>query len=204
MKKDIYLFILLLPLSVLSKADESSLFWGIGIGVDNLEIGTSYDSNLEAGQKIKDNSQFIEVSAGYQLNRNLSIEAKYADYEKMRKTYILSADGIASFFQPRNKEEVEVSKISASMIYSHKIFSNIRLNALMGYSIFNIDRTVQGTGEVGYGLHGTGLESARGLYVGAGAAYEVYDKFQVNFLWSNSSRGQIDTNDFRVAFKKSI
>ena len=211
MKKLNILILSLIFFPTQSNAANDLFYVGLGYGISDYESTTKYDGNLSPNQKLNDEPDFAEIYFGYHINRVISLEIGYADFEKVNKTYTLSPAGMASYFASNNKEQIEVNRISFATLIEYPLFRDLSLFGLLGHSWFNLDRTISGPDGVDVGAYGpryglieSGSDSEKGIFYGLGAKYKFANKFTAKLQWVNFDINELDENGFRLSLEMNF
>jgi OOP family OmpA-OmpF porin len=198
MKKINTLLTCLLLLPILSHASESSFYGGLGYGTADYEGETYEDGLLESNQRLEDDTGFAEIYAGYRINKYISIEAAYSDFNSVSTTY--SRNNLMSFNVPNDREEVDITKLSLGGVFEWPIFNEFSVIGLVGYSYFELDRELSGGFSVTSGNLGSS-DSDEGIYYGVGLKYDFNDLLSTRVQWIEDSPKDIEMSSYRLSLE---
>ncbi len=186
----------------LSHATDSSFYGGLANGAANYEGNVNEDVLLAPGQRLNDDTNFVEVYTGYSINEYISFEIGYADFGVVNETYKLNPD-VISIVSPNNKEEIDLTRIRVGGVIEYPAYKNFSVIGLFGYSYFNLDRKFSG----GFNLDSGDIiselkeDSEEGIYYGVGFKYLFNSKLSARFQWVHDSPGSIDLNSSNLSLE---
>ncbi len=74
----------LLFLPILGNASDTKFYAGLGIGSANIEGPELESGLLLPNQKVEDSSNLTSIYIGYSINKNISFELGFSDFEKIK------------------------------------------------------------------------------------------------------------------------
>lgn len=199
MKSNVLLLIpFLFP--ILSNAQESPFYVGVGYGVVDYEGKEVTDSVLFPNQKlyIEDKSEFIGLYTGYRFNDYISIELGYANFESMNKRYILDPNVLA-LVTGNEEERIDFTRISMNGLLEYPMSKNISVLALLGYSYFDLEREFTG----GF-TPISSKSSIKGGYYGLGVKYLLSDRYSTRLQWVKDGSSGIDIAGYRLLLEVAL
>ncbi|BBM04086.1 porin family protein [Microbulbifer sp. GL-2] len=167
-----------LALSSLSQAEEKPFYLGLGYSFAELESDKALPSYFTSGQSFSEDTNSIDLYAGYQFSSYFSIELNYNTYDQARKRYDI--DPTVDFITaPNDLEELEVDTLSLNSVLSYPIAENLKVLALAGFIYADIDNYWFG-GEAPSISHS---DSETGFTYGVGASYAFTERFSGKLQW---------------------
>ncbi len=198
---------LILSLSLLSSvasAENASFYGGLGYGSADYEGETDFDMFILPGQRLKDNAEFVELYVGYHLNRNFSFEIGYADFDDVSEVYRLDPD-IRVFVPVNNREDVEFSRMSLSVLVEYPFAEKLSVFGLLGYAYSDMDRKISGGVDPSAGgLLESGSDSESDAFWGLGIKYSFNPKYAARLQWTDFGADDLDLEAVRFSLEMNF
>jgi len=167
-----------LALPSLSQAEEKPFYLGLGYSFAKLESDKALPSYFTSGQSFSEDTNSIDLYAGYQFSSYFSIEINYNTYDQAKKRYDI--DPTVDFIStPNDQEELEVETLSLNGVLSYPIAENLKVLAQAGFAYADIDNYWFG-GEDPSISHS---DSKTGFTYGVGASYAFTERFSGKLQW---------------------
>ncbi|MFA0813113.1 porin family protein [Microbulbifer epialgicus] len=193
MKLSKVLFLLpALTLPIPSHAEEKPFYLGLGYGFTEIkgeELGTIDEVKgiFSPGQRFSEDTNSLDLYAGYQFNDYFSIELNYSSYDQASDRYYVDPR-IDSMTGHNDQEELEVDTISLNGILSYPLAENLNIFALVGFTSADIDgrwfgSEVPVTGEdpsVPYS------DTESGISYGLGVSYTFTERLSSKLQWKTT------------------
>lgn len=173
-----------LALPSLTQAEEKPFYLGLGYSFAELESDKALPSYFTSGQSFSEDTNSIDLYAGYQFSSYFSIELSYNTFDQARKRYDI--DPTVDFITaPNDLEELEVDTLSLNGVLSYPIAENLTVLALAGFTYADIDNYWFGgeTSANGEDPSVSHSDSETGFTYGVGASYAFTERFSGKLQW---------------------
>lgn len=169
----------LLPMTD-AEAEDSSIYYGIGLGSAQFSGDAIDDDIFVSGQELSDDAAAYSVFLGYQVNRHLSFELGYVDFGKVSERYRLDPD-IVFVVAPNNTVSIESDGFTIASLFEYPVTERLGVFGLLGFSYLDVDRRVYG-GDTG---PDSSSNTEGEVFYGAGFKYTLADNLRIPFAWKH-------------------
>jgi opacity protein-like surface antigen len=121
-------------------ANDLGAYTGISYGYSKFEGDSDFDNSLfEQGSQFEDKDGTVKFIVGYKLNKFLSFEANYIDFDKMSDRFEFRNDIVfIPGHRPDNSFSLDVKGISIAPLVTYDLHKRIAVYAKFGLSILRV------------------------------------------------------------------
>ncbi|WP_444896844.1 porin family protein [Microbulbifer sp. EKSA008] len=206
---------LLLPalaISALSTAEENPFYFGVGYGQQDFEGKSNLSVDFIDGERFKDQSNSIDIYAGYQINPYFSVEAGYSHYDKAADTYTYnlasindkSIDSLDENPLSNNYEEIQVDSAQLNAVFHYPILDRATMSAYLGLAYTSIDSELRfppGTVSIYPEIVTRSSDKDYDLAYGLGVKYDFTDRFAGKLQWKNIDNGTLEISGLHLSLE---
>jgi opacity protein-like surface antigen len=179
---------LILPIAH-AEAKDSSVYYGIGLGLAKFEGDTIEGIEFVPGQELKDRTEAYSLFFGYQVNKYLSFEFGYVDFGQVSERFMLDPD-IVFIVAPNDILTIDSNGFTIESLFEYPMIERFSVFGLLGFSYLDVDREVSGgfnpeTGALAYSSSNT----EESVFYGLGLKKRLSDHFDIRLQWKHYDMG---------------